>query len=46
MQDGAAPIALEKFEDCKALGRFMLRQGDVTVAQGMVTKLQPEKPPA
>ena len=32
---------MEEFETIKSLGRFMLRSGDVTVAQGMVTKMQP-----
>ena len=36
------PMAMETFEDSKALGRFTLRAGDATVAQGMVTKMQPQ----
>jgi translation elongation factor EF-1alpha len=37
----AGPMAMEEFDTIKSLGRFMLRAGDVTVAQGMVTKMQP-----
>jgi|EP01043_Picozoa_sp_COSAG02_P059857 translation elongation factor EF-1alpha len=37
----AGPMAMEEFATIKSLGRFMLRAGDVTVAQGMVTKMQP-----
>ena len=37
----AGGMAMEEFETNKALGRFMLRAGDVTVGQGMVTKMQP-----
>jgi hypothetical protein len=34
------PMALELHDDCKALGRFTLRQGDTTIAQGHITKIQ------
>ena len=37
----ATPLSLERFEDCRPLGRFALRQGDTTIAQGIVTKLPP-----
>lgn len=36
----ARPVPLERFEDHRRLGRFMLRYGDRTVAAGMVLKIK------
>lgn len=33
------PICIERYSDCKELGRVMLRIGGVTVAAGLVTKI-------
>lgn len=33
------PICIERYADCKELGRVMLRIGGVTVAAGLVTKI-------
>lgn len=33
------PICIEKYADCKELGRIMLRVGGVTIAAGLVTKV-------
>ncbi|XP_019867339.1 protein HBS1 [Aethina tumida] len=33
------PIALELYSECKELGRIMLRQGGVTIAAGLITKI-------
>ena len=33
------PVCLELYQDCKDLGRFMLRTGGNTIAAGVVTKV-------
>lgn len=33
------PIALELYNDCKELGRIMLRVGGVTIAAGLIMKI-------
>ena len=33
------PVCLELYQDCKDLGRFMLRSKGNTIAAGMVTKV-------
>lgn len=33
------PICLERYEDSRALGRFVLRQKGETVAVGMITEV-------
>jgi len=33
------PVCLELYQDCKDLGRFMLRSGGNTIAAGVVTKV-------
>ena len=33
------PVCLELYQDCKDLGRFLLRFGGNTIAAGMVTKV-------
>jgi elongation factor 1 alpha-like protein len=35
----ARPICIEKYSDCRALGRFVLRQRGQTVAVGLVLSL-------
>ncbi|MDC0510808.1 hypothetical protein OAN61_00210 [bacterium] len=39
----SARMPLCTFAECRQLGRFQLRKGDVTVATGMVTKLPTKK---
>ena len=33
------PMCLELYQECKELGRFMLRSGGNTIAAGIVTKI-------
>ena len=33
------PICVETYEDCKGLGRFMLRYSGNTIATGIITKV-------
>ncbi|XP_064382264.1 HBS1-like protein [Halichondria panicea] len=37
--DVSRPICLELYQDCKELGRFMIRAGGNTIAAGVVTKI-------
>ena len=33
------PVCMELYQDCRELGRFMLRSGGATIAAGVVTKV-------
>ena len=33
------PVCIELYQDCRDLGRFMLRSGGTTIAAGVVTKV-------
>jgi elongation factor 1 alpha-like protein len=33
------PVCMELYQDCRELGRFMLRSGGSTIAAGVVTKI-------
>ena len=35
----ARPVCMELYQDCRELGRFMLRSGGGTIAAGVVTKV-------
>jgi len=37
------PICIELYSDYKQLGRFSLRQNDLTIAAGVITALKPSK---
>jgi elongation factor 1 alpha-like protein len=37
--DISRPVCMELYQDCRELGRFMLRSGDSTIAAGVVTKI-------
>ena len=37
--DISRPVCMELYQDCRELGRFMLRSGDSTIAAGVVTKV-------
>ena len=34
------PVCMELYQDCRELGRFMLRSGGATIAAGVVTKVR------
>ena len=37
--DISRPLCMELYQDCRELGRFMLRSGGTTIAAGVVTKV-------
>ena len=37
------PVCLELYQDCKNLGRFMLRYGGKTIAAGIVTEVMRDR---